>query len=148
MLPTTHERVRANTADVVNQRIERQTEARVRQLAGQPAAIARRLDELDREWDIERVLETNASTLAFAGIVLAATHDRRWLIVPGVVTAFLFQHALQGWCPPLPILRHLGFRTAGEIARERVALKALRGDFARVADAPDPASAALAAARA
>ncbi|WP_111420331.1 efflux transporter outer membrane subunit, partial [Rhodoplanes roseus] len=24
---------------------------------------------------------------------------------------FLFQHAIQGWCPPVPILRRLGFRT-------------------------------------
>jgi hypothetical protein len=44
-------------------------------------------------------------------------------------TAFLFQHAVQGWCPPVPILRRLGYRTAREIDDERAALKALRGDF-------------------
>jgi hypothetical protein len=31
-------------------------------------------------------------------------------ILPALVTAFLFQHAVQGWCPPVPILRRLGFR--------------------------------------
>jgi hypothetical protein len=41
---------------------------------------------------------------------------------------------LQGWCPPLPILRSLGVRTADEINEERYALKALRGDFADVPD--------------
>ena len=38
-------------------------------------------------------------------------------------------HGLQGWCPPVPFLRRMGFRTASEIDYERYALKALRGDF-------------------
>lgn len=84
---------------------------------------------LVREWDIERTLEANASTLAFTATMLAATIDRRWLALPAIVTGFLFQHAMQGWCPPLPILRRLGFRTAEEKNQERYALKALRGDF-------------------
>jgi hypothetical protein len=84
---------------------------------------------LDEEWDIERALEANAASFAFTGTVLAATVDRRWLMLPAVVTAFLLQHAVQGWCPPVPVLRRLGYRTAREIDEERVALKALRGDF-------------------
>jgi hypothetical protein len=48
------------------------------------------------------------------------------------VTAFLLQHALQGWCPPVPVFRRLGVRTTAEIDRERYALKALRGDFKRL----------------
>ena len=52
--------------------------------------------------------------------------------------SFLLQHALQGWCPPLPLFRRLGVRTAREIARERYALQALRGDFD---DVPAPAAA-------
>ncbi len=49
--------------------------------------------------------------------------------LPAIVTGFLFQHAIQGWCPPLPVLRRRGFRTAEEINQERYALKALGGDF-------------------
>jgi hypothetical protein len=45
------------------------------------------------------------------------------------VATFLLQHALQGWCPPVPLFRSLGVRTASEIDEERYALKALRGDF-------------------
>jgi hypothetical protein len=63
-----------------------------------------------------------------------------------VVLTFLFQHAVQGWCPPLPVLRRLGVRTRKEIDRERYALKALRGDFADTAGTPG-AIAALHAAR-
>ena len=55
--------------------------------------------------------------------------DRRLLILPVMVAGFLLQHAVQGWCPPVPVFRRLGFRTANEIDAERYALKAIRGDF-------------------
>lgn len=108
--------------------------------------IPSRLRELDAEWDIERTLEANASTLAFAGIVFGVTVDRRWLALPGIVTAFLFQHAVLGWCPPLPLLRRMGVRTAREIETERTALKALRGDFSSGEGSQRDASWALTAA--
>jgi hypothetical protein len=41
----------------------------------------------------------------------------------------LLWHSLIGWSPLLPILRARGVRTPAEIAQERYALKALRGDF-------------------
>src|SRR5690606_8313437 len=88
-------------------------------------AIARRIDELDREWDIERVLEVNAATLAFTGLLLGMRANRKWFLLPGIVLPFLLQHGLQGWCPPLPILRRLGVRTRSEIDREKYALKPL-----------------------
>ena len=129
MSTNTVNRVQRQTAEEINRRIEQDTEERVRSLAANPAAIHNRLRELDEEWDIERMLEANASALAFTGAVLGASVDRRWLAVPVLVGAFLFQHAIQGWCPPVPIFRRLGFRTAREIEIERVALKTIRGDF-------------------
>ena len=80
-----------------------------------PDQIDSRLRQLDEEWDIERTLEANAATLAFTGIVLGALADRRWLAVPVVVTAFLFQHAVKGWCPPLPLLRAGGSERLGRL---------------------------------
>jgi len=112
-----------------NRRIEVATGQRIQRCASNPHEIDRRLRDLDREWDIERVLEANASALAFAGIAMASGGNRRWLLLPGLVTAFLFPHAVQGWCPPISLLRRMGIRTAREIEIERVALKLLRGDF-------------------
>jgi DUF2892 family protein len=126
---TTVNRVPRHTSEEVNRRIERETEERVHSLAMDLNGINHRLRELDEEWDIERLLEANASALAFTGALLGASVDRRWLALPLVVGAFLFQHAIQGWCPPVPIFRRLGIRTAREIEIERVALKTLRGDF-------------------
>lgn len=130
MLPATNQRVSLHTCDEINQRIAAETRDRIAYYSTRsPGEVTRRLEELDYEWDIERALECNASALAFTGVVMAATSDRKWLALPALVTGFLFQHALQGWCPPLPILRRMGFRTSAEINEERYALKALRGDF-------------------
>lgn len=104
----------------------------VRCAAAGPEAIGRRLEELDQEWDIERTLEANAATAVLVGLTLGATVDRKWFIFPAFVAGFLLQHAVQGWCPPLPIFRRLGFRTQTEIDEEKHALKALRGDFKNI----------------
>lgn len=135
MLPDTVERVPAHTAEAINERIQREADELVRHLARHPTGIDERLRQLDEEWDIERALEANAATIALGGTLLAATASKRWLVLPALVTGFLLQHSLQGWCPPLPILRRMGYRTAREIEEERIALKALRGDFAPVAQA-------------
>jgi hypothetical protein len=125
-----NDRVRANTAQEINRQIDLEIESRIRKYAQRSSEdITRRIRELDREWDVERVLETNASALAFTGLLLGVTQNRKWLILPGLVLPFLFQHAIQGWCPPLPILREMGVRTRQEIDREKYALKVLRGDF-------------------
>ncbi len=149
MTTATVNRVRDNTSECVNQAIDRQTRERVRRVAkGGPRAIQHRLDELDREWDIERLLETVAPSITLTGLTLGVLRDRRWLVLPLVVQAFFLQHAIQGWCPPMPILRRLGVRTATEISEERNALKALRGDY-HAAETPqhDAAERAIEAAR-
>lgn len=131
-LPDTADRTRRNTPEAVNRRIAEQTARRVAALARDPGRTGARLRELDAEWDTERVLEANAATLALAGTLLGLLRDRRFLAVPLVVTGFLLQHAVQGWCPPLPLIRRAGVRTAREIETERAALKAMRGDFERL----------------
>lgn len=129
-LPSTVHRVPQHTDSSVNDQIRRRMRRRVAELAEAPRSeIDRRLAELDQEWDIERVLETNASLAMLTTLGLAATVDRRWLFASAGIAAFLFQHAVQGWCPPVPIFRRLGFRTSYEIDEERYALKVIRGDF-------------------
>lgn len=144
--PTEGDRVRANTAAEVNRRVDDQIERNIRHYSGQTKEeIYRRIQDLDQEWDIERVLETMASSLSLTGIVLGATVDRKWFLVPTIVISFLLVHGIQGWCPPLPILRSLGIRTREEIDRERYALKALAGDFAGISKDPSRAEQTLAA---
>ncbi len=145
---TTH-RVAAHTSGRINEKIRQQGRDDVVRFASQgPEAIDARLAELDREWDVERTLEANAATLSLLGCALGAAVDRRFFALPAVVAGFLLQHAVQGWCPPLAVLRRLGVRTTAEINHERYALKALRGDFANVRTNSPDARRALEAARA
>jgi len=130
-LPNTETRVTEHTSERINQRLRLELEARIFYFARNPDKIDDRLAELDREWDIERVLETNAAGVSLFGILMAS-RNRSWLILPFTVAAFLMQHALQGWCPPVELFRRIGIRTTEEINLERVALKALRGDFDQV----------------
>src|SRR5690606_11639418 len=90
-----------------------------------------------KKWDIERTLEINAGILGLAGAILALTVDKKWAILPAVVTTFLIQHAVQGWCPPLPLFRMMGIKSRPELDREKYALKAMRNDFKNVHDASE-----------
>lgn len=131
--PNEADRVRANTAIEINEKIDRQIMESVRFYSGKSEdKITQRIHDLEREWDMERLLETNASALAFTGLVLGVIRDKKWLFLPGIVLPFLLQHAVQGWCPPVPLFRRLGVRTREEIEREKFALKALRGDFEEI----------------
>ncbi len=126
------------TARGTTPRIEARTRAAITHAGTNPREIGQRLRELDREWDVERALAANAATLVLVGMGLGLAVDRRFLALPAAVAAFLMQHALQGWCPSLPLLRRMGFRTAREINEERVALKVLRGDFAGFEEGAPP----------
>lgn len=133
MISNSYDRVREKTPAEILAVIDAQIEGRVRFYASQTkGAISVRLEELDNEWDIERILASNASALALTGLTLGAMVNKKWLWLTGGVLAFLLQHSLQGWCHPLSLLRQRGVRTRGEIDREKFALKALRGDFENI----------------
>lgn len=128
-----HDPTQRSTEETVNRQIEANAKLRVGGVSIQSREeISRRIAELDEEWDIERWLQLNASALAFSGLVLGLLKSRKYLLVPGLVLPFLFNHAVNGWCPPVPLLRRLGVRTRQEIDHEKYALKALRGDFAGI----------------
>ena len=132
------ERVRENTSVKKNSNIDAQILDNIRRYSKSTSAeISARIRKLDKEWDIERVLETNMSAIALTGLVLSVLVNPYWLLLPAIVLLFFLQHALQGWCPPIPVFRALGVRTRPEIDREKYALKTLRGDFDQVSSAPE-----------
>ena len=108
-----------------NEQIRRQTEQNVARFAAPtPKQIDRRLQELDREWDMERTLEANAATAVLVGVTLGATVHRGFFFFPAVVAGFLLQHAVQGWCPPMPRLPPYGRPHPNQrIEQEKYALR-------------------------
>ena len=129
LIAPTHTRVPQNTESALNESINRDTQRRVSSLASQPVAREARLRELQGEWDIERTIEVEAPSMSLAGLVLGATVSRKWLVLPVIAQSMMLLHSLQGFYPLLPLFRRLGLRTEGEIAKERYALAAMRGDF-------------------
>jgi hypothetical protein len=120
------DRVRERTPPRINRQIDRRTaEALDRLVSRPPADLARRLDQLDREWDIDRAVMATFGVLGGLNWVLSM---RRWLtgrrpgrsaVLLGIQLGFLFHHARSGWCPPVSVLRRLGVRTRMEIEEER-----------------------------
>jgi hypothetical protein len=124
------DRVKKATPSSTNEKIEAHTWDSVAGYSNKSEPeISARIKALNNEWDIERYLGVNMSTLAMIGLALAYFVHINWLILPAIVLIFFFQHSVQGWCPPLPILRSFKIRTRKEIEQEKYALKFIRGDF-------------------
>ena len=126
------DRARRHTARAVLRRIDDETVQHLTAVAHDPAAAQRRLEALDREWDLDRTIEAEAATMGLLGLALGALVHRKLLAVPAFVGAGVLLFGTRGLYPLLPLFRRLGVRTAREIQRERYAVKALRGDFAQL----------------
>ncbi len=119
------DRVRQRTPNKINHKLDYKTQARIEKIKAKgTAAIQKRLEEIDREWDIDRVLMINFAVVMFAQLFLAAKKSKKWLIGPLIQTPFLFMHATFGWCPPSLWFRPIGFRTRKELQSERDVLLA------------------------
>ena len=139
LVPPTTKRVQRHTKSEINEEIKQKTISYIGKYRGADYEVfTRRLNELNREWDTERVLEANAATLITISSALGFVKKKPgWFILTGIVGAFLLQHAIQGWCPPLEVIRRLGVRSSEEINKEITAIKYLRGDFSKQTDSPE-----------
>lgn len=117
------------TPDEAHEEALRGMEQRIRYYAVHQDLIPQRLQALDEEWDVDRVLSAGISGLGLLGVVLAVVRRRRRFLLPALVSGLVLQYAVQGRSPLVPLLRQLGIRTRAEVEEERYALKVLRGDF-------------------
>jgi len=116
--------------------VEEAIGAQLRYCAGNRRRITRRLRELDEEWDIESVLESNAAIVTALGVMAGAVVNRRVPSVPVSWAVSLVRLAANGLLPVAPLLRRLGLRTSREIEIERLALTIMRGDLERAPVSP------------
>lgn len=128
-VPTT-KRVELNTKKEVNEKISDKTIENIKHYEKQtPDQLIKRLNELNHEFDTERVLETTASVFILLGSILAIVHHINWIYFVFIISFFLLIHALIGWCPPLPIIRRIGVRSQKEIDDEKMIVLYLLGEF-------------------
>ncbi len=131
IFPPTSQRVFLRTDPLTNAEIRNQTIRNLNIFKNcNETEVSERIRILNQEWDTERVLEVNASLLILLSSYLGIKLSRIWFLLTGTVAVFMLWHAFWGWCPPLPIVRKWGVRTAEEIYSEKTTLKMMRGDFA------------------
>jgi hypothetical protein len=124
--PRRVDRVRERTSADVLAKLDRRTAARVFKCAREGAgAIQARIEELDREWDIERYLVVNFVAVSAVAEELGRRGSRPWMLLFRAQQVFLLMHATIGWCPPTAVFRRLGVRTQKEIDAERAVLTEL-----------------------
>jgi hypothetical protein len=126
--PPVHDRIREHSSDTANQRIDRETRGAIEEALRSSEARRARLRELDQEWDIDRALMLNFGVVGAYTAFQAMRQIRSGRLGVSsllfwVQLGFLVNHAVRGWCPPMPLFRRLGFRSAKEIAAERAALQ-------------------------
>ena len=142
--PNEPDRIRRYTTREQQRRIDDKMAEDLRYYGLQsPGVIDERIRQLRCEWSIERYLQLNVAAVGLTTALLAVTRDRRWGYVTCAGLAFFLLHAVEGFDPPLPLLRQFGIRSRNEINREIYALKVIRGDFDDVesmAQNPDPAN--------
>lgn len=125
-IPATTKRVELNTCKGSNMKIKEKILENIAEYSHMgDEEIKSRIEELNKEWDIDRVLETNAAIVILLSTILGIKVDKKWFLVSGITGGFLFEHAIKGWCPPLPFFRKLGVRTSAEINYEKQALRNL-----------------------
>src|SRR5512133_3591880 len=127
---TIRDRIRENLPGESNDKYDKKVKSRMAHYKSLTIdEINSRLRKLQGEWDIERALALNASSLALTGAIMGIATRRIWFFRPVVAAGFLILNSIRGWSPPTTILRSMGYRTRQEIDDEIFALKALRGDF-------------------
>lgn len=124
-------KVAEQTARQIRRSLRRAPELGLTYYAAHPAELQQRLAELNQEWDLERIFESDSSSGSLVGLILGYAWSSRWFLLPFALQEFVLQHALLGHLPTLPLLGRLSYRTRREINHERWALETLQNPLLR-----------------
>jgi hypothetical protein len=128
------DRIRDHSPDYINDHRLDEIIRNVQRHGGESEqVVSHRIEELEKEWNIDRAVIAMFAAVGSMALLAGANRNRKWLYFLGAQLSFLGYHAAVGWCPPVSLLRRLGFRTTKEIDAEKYALKTLRGDFREAA---------------
>ena len=92
-------------------------------------AIETRLARLDREWSVGQMAKATTGALILAGLALTMYVNPWFALVPALAGLALLQYLMFRRNLLTDLFAGLGYRFGVDIEHERIALKALRGDF-------------------
>ena len=119
-----YDKVRKLSLKSFNKSIDEDTDSIIQLVVAEgPISISERLNELDREWDIDKAVMLFQSGLIIVQLARAMSRpSKNKLLGPLIQTPLLVLHATLGWSPVTMMFRKLGFRTRFEIQAEREVL--------------------------
>lgn len=132
MFAKTPVRVEQHTSPAMKKRFYQRLINNVQRFIGADRhQIDERMQALDREWSVERVIEVEAPAMIGLGAVLGLSHNKKWFALSGLAAGMVVLHNTRGSYPLLPLFQRLGFRSQKDIEDERSALRILRKDHER-----------------
>ena len=81
------DRAQRHTARSVLRRIDDDTLDHLMEVETKPETTSRRLEALDREWDVDRTIEAEAATMGLIGLALGTFVRPAFLALPATVGA-------------------------------------------------------------
>ena len=115
-----------NTVQIITSNSPR-VENAINFLAPNAENINKRLQQIDSEWDLERVYEMNESFAQLSGTLLGKIITKHCKL-PVLTTTFLAQETTPYWNPPVAIFKSLGYRMKEEIENEKKTLRSLMNE--------------------
>ena len=97
-----------------------------------PSAIDERIEELDREWSAGRATKVLIGFVILLGMGLGLSLGGWWYSLPVIGGLFLIQYLFSRTSWLGLVFQSAGMRSGQQIDEEKFALKALRGDFAKL----------------
>ncbi|MBC7389410.1 MAG: hypothetical protein H7329_09390 [Opitutaceae bacterium] len=91
-------------------------------LAPNAETINKRLQVIEKEWDLDRVYEMNEDVAQLSGSLLGKIINRQYNSLPVLTTTFLAQETTPYWNPPVALFKSLGYRAKAEIENEKKTL--------------------------
>jgi hypothetical protein len=121
--------------------VDRETARSIHYYATRPTQfLSKRIEELADELPLETFVFRGGAILTIGGLTLLLLKGRKraaWALVLAVA-ALQLQYSYLGRNGLTDILRRCGYRSRREIEAEKYSLRALRGDFAAIAESNDP----------
>jgi len=105
-------------------------ECRVRKLAeAGPDAIGERLAHLDHAWTAGRASKAVTGVMIVVGLALGLTVSPWWFVLPAAAGIVLVEYLFTRQSVLGVAFRAMGLPSGADVEQEKLALKALRGDF-------------------